>query len=315
MDAPFLPARVERTQHRPVLAYAMVSTAALLWALNGTVSKVILSSGVSSLRLAEVRSTGALAIFGTVLAVVRPRSLRVTRREVPFLVFFGICGLAFVQWLYFLAIHRIEIGVSLVIQYMAPVVVAAWARFVLREPVRRRIWVALVLALAGLSLVVDLWHGVNLDGIGVAAALGAAAAYALYILLAERAVGTREPASLLAWGFLFATIFWAVVQPWWSFPAHVVGERVSLQGNLASLHLPVWALMLWMIVFGTVIPFLLLVGALRHVPATRAAIIAMLEPVAGALIAYLWLSESLGPGQLVGGGIALAAVFLAQTAR
>src|SRR5437588_2461451 len=293
----------------------MVSSAALLWALNGTVSKVILASGVSSLRLAEVRSTGAVLILGAFVALLRPESLRVRRRELPFLVFFGVCGLAFVQWLYFLAIHRIEIGVSLVIQYIAPVLVAAWARFVLREPVRRRIWVALVLALTGLSLVVDLWHGVNLDGLGVAAALGAAGAYALYILLAERAVGTRDPASLLAWGFLFAAVFWALVQPWWSFPGRLVTKHVSLHGNLASLHLPVWALMLWMIVFGTVVPFLLLVGALRHVPATRAAIIAMLEPVAGALIAYLWLSESLDPGQLAGGAIVLAAVFLAQTAR
>ena len=73
--------------------------------------------------------------------------------------------------------------------------------------------------------------------------------------------------------------------------------------------------MAWMVVFGTVVPFLLLVGALRHVPATRAAIIAMLEPVAGAFIAWIWLSESLGAAQLVGGGIVLSAVFLAQTAR
>ncbi len=293
----------------------MVSAAALLWALNGTVSKVILASGVSSLRLAEVRSTGAVVLLGSALAILRPQSLRVRRSELPFLVFFGICGLALVQWLYFIAIHRIQIGISLVIQYIAPVLVAAWARFVMHEPVRRRIWVALVLALGGLSLVVDLWHGVNLDSLGVAAAIGAAFAYALYVLLAERAVGTRDPASLLAWGFLFAAVFWAVVQPWWSFPAQLVDNHVSLHGNLAGWHLPVWALMAWMVVFGTVVPFLLLVGALRHVSATRAAIIAMLEPVAGALIAYLWLSESLDLGQLVGGGIVLTAVFLAQTAR
>jgi len=315
VDAPFFPARIERIEPRPVLAYVMVSAAALLWALNGTVSKVILASGVSSLRLAEVRSTGAVVLLGSALAILRPQSLRVRRSELPFLVFFGICGLALVQWLYFIAIHRIQIGISLVIQYIAPVLVAAWARFVMHEPVRRRIWVALVLALGGLSLVVDLWHGVNLDSLGVAAAIGAAFAYALYVLLAERAVGTRDPASLLAWGFLFAAVFWAVVQPWWSFPAQLVDNHVSLHGNLAGWHLPVWTLMAWMVVFGTVVPFLLLVGALRHVSATRAAIIAMLEPVAGALIAYLWLSESLDLGQLVGGGIVLTAVFLAQTAR
>ena len=247
MDAPFLPARIERTEHRPALAYAMVSAAALLWALNGTVSKVILSSGVSSLRLAEVRSTGAVLVFVLVLALVRPQSLRIRRSELPFLVFFGVCGLALVQWLYFVAIHRIEIGISLVIQYMAPVLVAAWARFVMHERVRRRIWVALLLALAGLTLVVDLWHGFALDGLGVAAALGAAGAYALYILLAERAVGTRDPGSLLCWGFFFAAVFWAVAEPWWSFPAHLVVDRVSLHGNLAGWHLPVWSLMAWMI--------------------------------------------------------------------
>ncbi len=51
------------------------------------------------------------------------------------------------QWFYFLAIHRLAIGVALLIEYLAPLLVALWARFVYHEPVRRRIWVALALAL------------------------------------------------------------------------------------------------------------------------------------------------------------------------
>ena len=73
--------------------------------------------------------------------------------------------------------------------------------------------------------------------------------------------------------------------------------------------------MLAMIVVGTIVPFLLLVGALRHIPATRAGVTAMFEPVAGALVAYAWLGESLSGVQLTGGAIVLTGILLAQTAR
>ena len=312
---PILPAREEPRARRPLLGYAMVLSAATLFAANGTVSKVILASGLSSLRLTQVRSTGALAGLVIGLALASPRSLRVRRAELPLLAVFGIGGLALVQWFYFVAIHRLEIGIALLIQYLAPLLVALWTRFVLHDRVRRRIWVALALALSGLTLVVQIWRGVELNGVGVAAALGGACSLALYILLAERAVATRDPISLSAFGFLFAAIFWAIIQPWWSFPSGVVARRVSLLGHLGGLHVPVWALMAWMIVLGTIVPFGLIVAALRHIPATRAGIAAMLEPPASALVAFVWLGESLGAFQLAGGAIVLAGILLAQSSR
>jgi drug/metabolite transporter (DMT)-like permease len=235
--------------------------------------------------------------------------------ELPYFIVFGIGGLALVQWFYFLAIHRLEIGIALLIQYIAPVLVALWARYVLHEPVRRRIWLALILALAGLALVVQIWSGLSLDAVGVVASLGAAGSYALYILMAEHRVGDRDPISLVGLGFFFASVFWAVLSPWWSFPGHLIGDDVSLHGHLSSLHVPVWLLMTWMIVLGTIVPFALLVSALRHVSATRAGIVAMLEPVAGVIVAWIWLDESLGGVQLAGAAVVLAAIFLAQSAR
>jgi len=300
---------------RPVLGYAMVLAATCMWGVNGTVSKAILGVGLSSPRLTEVRSTGAAVVLALALALTHPWRLRVRRGEVLFLLAFGTVGLAAVQWLYFFAIHRLKIGIALLIQYLAPVLIALWARFVAKEQVRRRIWVALVLSLTGLSLVVDLRHGVSLDALGTTAALGAAVAFATYILLAEHAVGRRDPVSLLCLGFTVAALFWAVVQPWWSFPFSVVSDRVTLDGALLTTTSPVWLLMLTMIVVGTIVPFLLLVGALRHISATRAGVTAMFEPVAGALVAYAWLGESLSASQLLGGGIVLAGILLAQTAR
>jgi drug/metabolite transporter (DMT)-like permease len=301
-------------QPRPALGYAMVAVAATLFALNGTVSKVVLASGIGSGELTEVRCAGALVGLALIAALTRPASLHIRVGELPLLVALGI-GLALVQWSYFFAIHRLDIGIALLIQYIAPILVALWARFVFHEPVRRRIWVALVLSLAGLTLIVEIWHGGRLSGPGVAACLVAAVTYAGYVLIAERGVRTRDPISLSAWGFFFATVFWTVAAPWWNFPAARVGDDVSLLGNLASHHLPVWVLMLWVVVLGAIVPFGLIVGALRHISATRAGITAMLEPVVAIMVAWAWLGESLAPAQLSGAVFPLPGIGLAQTAR
>ena len=227
----------------------------------------------------------------------------------------GVGGLALVQWSYFFAIHRVEIGIALVIQFVGPILVALWARFVYGEHVRRRIWLALVLALTGLVLIVELWKAQRPDGAGLAAAALAAVTYAGYILLAERGVRRRDPISLSAWGFLFATLFWSVLAPWWHFPAARADNRVSLLGNLASSHLPVWGLMLWMVVLGTIVPFALVVSALRHISATRAGITGMLEPVLAIFVAWAWLGETLNLLQASGATVTLAGIAIAQPSR
>lgn len=314
VDAPFIPG-VEGRERRPLVGYAMVMVAAVLFAVNGTVSKVVLASGISSLELVQVRSTGAFLGFVLVLAVFDRGSLRLTRAELPWLVAYGVLGVALVQWFYFLSIHRLPIGIALLIEYLGPLLVALWARYVFHERVRRRIWAALTLAIAGLAVIVEIWSGVALDGVGVLTALGAAFTLAAYVLLAERGVRTHSPASLSCFGFFFASLFWVVVQPVWRFPFGRTDESVSLLGNLDAQQAPVWLLMLFIVVVGTMVTFFLVASALRHVSATRTGIVAMLEPVVATAVAFAWLGESFGAAQLLGGGIVLAGILLAQTAR
>lgn len=317
-DAPFaVEERAERRVSRPVVGYALVLAAIGFWSLNATVAKVVVDSGgLSALRLSELRATGAGLVLLLAVAAIRPRSLRLTRRDLAFFAAFGIAGLACVHFLYFTAITHLDIGIALVIQYIAPVLVALWARFFVHEPVRRRLWVALALALTGLALVVELWSGGALDGVGVASSLGAACAYALYILMAERSLHRgRDVFSLLALGFAFAAAFWAVVQPWWSFPGGILQRDADLLGRLGGTSAPVWLLVTYIVLFGTVVPFVLMVAALHYIPATRATVIAMAEPVLAGLVAYAWLTEEIGPLQILGGMLVLAGIVLAQTAR
>src|SRR3954451_15536476 len=245
----------------------MVLAAATLFGINGTVAKAALSSGLSSLRLTEARSAGAFIGLTLFALARRPSSLRVALHDLLRLACFGAIGVAFVQLFSFLAIHRLAIAIALLIQYLGPLLVAIWARTFGHEHVRRRIWAALGLSLAGLTLMVQLWNGVSLDGLGVVYALLGAVAYAAYLLLAEREVSTRDTISLMAWGFFFATLFWSIVQPWWTFPARAVGRTVSLQGNLADVHAPVCALLVRVVILGSIAPFSLSVGPLRHIRA------------------------------------------------
>jgi drug/metabolite transporter (DMT)-like permease len=73
--------------------------------------------------------------------------------------------------------------------------------------------------------------------------------------------------------------------------------------------------MLWMVALGTIVPFALVVAALRRISATRAGITAMLEPVVAIAIAWLWLGESLNPVQVSGAAVTLAGVSLALSSR
>jgi drug/metabolite transporter (DMT)-like permease len=288
--------------------------AAALFAVNGTVSKVLLTGGITALRLTELRCAGALLGLGVVLAVVSPQRLRVRLRELPMLAAFGIAGVAATQWFYFVAIGRLPVGIALLFEYTAPLMVALWARFVLHEQVRSRVWVALVLALGGLALVAQVWAGGSLDGTGVAAALAAAVALAAYYLLGERSTTTRDPLSTTFWSFVFATAFWTVLQPWWSFPWESLDGSTALLGNVDGTA-PVWLLAASMVVLGTILPFVLVLTGLRHLPATRVGVVGMLEPVLAAAVAWAWLGEALGAAQLVGGAVVLAGIVLAQTAR
>jgi drug/metabolite transporter (DMT)-like permease len=300
---------------RPGRGFVYLVAAAMLFAVNGTVSKVILEDGLTAPRLTELRCAGAAVGLALVLLVVSPGRLRISLREMPLLAAYGIAGVALTQCFYFVAITRMPVSIALLFEYTAPLMVALWARFVMHQQVRSRVWAALALALVGLALVAEVWSGGSLDGVGIAAALAAAVALAAYYLLGEHGTSRRDPLSTTFWAFVFATLFWSVVQPLWSFPFDGLTGDTSLLGNLDDLTLPLWSLMTWMVVLGTIVPFVLLLSALHHLPATRVGMVGMLEPVLAGLVAWLWLSEALSAAQLVGAAVVLAGIVLAQTSR
>ena len=312
-----LPGVTPGDHRRPALGYLLYLGAAVLFGINGTVSKFILLSGVESARLSQLRVTAAFVVLLAVVALTNRPALRLRRGELGLLVAYGVLGVAMTQWLYFVAIARLPVGVALLIEFTAPFMVALWVRFGLHQPVPGRVWGALVIALLGLSMVAQVWSGFVLDGLGVLAGFGAAAALAVYYLLGERGVHgpyPRDAVSLTLWGFGAAALFWFVVQPWWSFPWSTLATTVQPFGS-GSSDIPVTWFVVWMVVLGTVVPFWLVVKSLHHLSASQASVVGMTEPVIASLVAWVLLGEVLTPVQLVGGFVVLGGVLLAERSR
>jgi drug/metabolite transporter (DMT)-like permease len=294
---------------------AMALGAAVLFSLNGTASKLVLEAGMSPLRLVEIRCAGAAACLVAIVAARSPGSLRVPARELGFLAVYGVTGIAMVQFFYLVAISRLPVGIALLLEFTAPLLVALWVRFVRGEPVRRRVWAALVLCLTGLSLVTEVWTGLSLDGLGILAGMGAALALATYYLLGERGLVRRDSLSLAAWSFVFAGLLWSAVQPWWTFPVGLLADDVALPGPLAGAVAPVWLLVAFVVLAGTVAPFLLVLGAIGRIGPARSGLLGMSEPVGAGLVAWIVLGEVLSSTQVVGVAVVLVGIVLAETAR
>src|SRR5436190_2102205 len=270
-----------------------------MFALGGNLARYMLDDGVSAMRLSQLRSAGSLVLLALALALTDPERMRVRRADVPQLAFLGICGLALVHATYYAAIDRLEIGVALVIQYMAPLLLLLWLRSFPGRRVAPSLWGAVALAIAGCALVVRAYDPGALDGAGVLYATGAAITFAIYMVASERAGHRYESVTTLLWAFAFATLFWAIVQPWWAFPFARVDPWLALG----------------VIVIGTLLPFICVVAALRHLPAPRVAVAATLEPVLAAVFAWWLHDERLAVVQLVGGALVLGAVLWVQSHR
>jgi len=299
---------------RPALGYGFTVGAAGLFAVNGTISTLALQAGIAPTRLTALRCSGAAIGLLLVLALTSPGRLRVTWREVPFLAVFGVVGVALTQFLYYVAIGRLPVGIALVFEMTAPVFIALYVRLVRREQVRSRLWAALLLSLSGLLFVAQVWQGGgSLDPLGVAAGLTAAVCLATYYLMGERGTVTRDPVALTCWSFVAAALFWAIAAPWWDFEPAVLAERVPV--SLGSLELPLWLLVAWIVVLGAIVPFWFSIAALPHLSPTTAGLVATVEPVFASVVAWVWLGQVLSGWQVLGGAVVLTGIGLAQTAR
>ncbi|WP_167041770.1 DMT family transporter [Salinibacterium sp. ZJ454] len=296
------------------MGYVYALLAAVLFGVNGSVTKVTMEVGLDPTQLTQFRVLGTAILAGIALVVIDRRAFRVTARQLAWFAFLGVFGVALLQASYAVAVQLLPVGIALLLEYMAVLMVAVVAFFFFHERVKARLWVAIACVLAGLALVAEIWAS-ELNGVGVLMALAAAVMLTIYFLVGERQVAATSPLAVSFWSMAFAAVFWAFLSGWWRIDPVSFVTPVSLGGNLASVEVPMLVPLLWNVVLGSFAPFLLSFLALRHLPATAAGVVASSEVLFAFFFAWLWLGESLDAVQLIGAGVVLVGIVLAQTAR
>ena len=294
--------------------FLMIS-AAMLFALGGVAAKVLRTADMDAFRLTQIRTTGAALILIT-FAVLKGKSQLYARKdELKDLIIFGTVGVAAVTSFYFFAIKYLYVSVALVIEFTASIWIVLYLRFIKKKQVSPIMWWGIACAFSGLFLLSQIWTGTTLHPLGVAVAFADAFALAIYFLLADRLSQKRSSLSLMSWGIGVAAVFWALVLPWWNFPFEYLTNTYSLEGNLSNYSAPGWVLILWIIIIGTVIPYLFTVTGIRELSASTGSVIGMIEPLFAGAIAWWLLSEAFNTTQLIGCAVLLFGIYLADKAR
>jgi drug/metabolite transporter (DMT)-like permease len=288
---------------------------AFFFSLSGIVVTVVMKH-LPALRLAEVRSVSAVVILGTYVLFTRPEIIKVKISEIPRLALYGVVGFAFVNFGYLFGIQRgVPLGLVLIIEFTAPIWIALWVKIVRKGFVANEMWLAVALSFAGLILVAKVWEGFKFDLIGLLAASLCAFCLAAYFLMSEKIGKSREPIATMIFGMGFASIFWLVVLPPWTFPFEVFSVQMELGGIAKGTMLPGWLLIGAAAIFGTVVPYMLVLSGMKVLSASTSSVIGMLEPVIAGAFAWIWFGQSWDAIQLAGAAIVLVGIYLADRAK
>jgi len=288
---------------------------AIFFSLNGVIVTLVLDH-MTTFRLAQVRAIGTFFSLFIITFIQDRNSLKAERREIPTLIFYGVFGYAMVQLGYFIGIAQgVPLSLVLIIEFTAPIWIVLWIKFVRKGAVANDMWAAIALSLLGLIFVAKVWEGFTFDLFGTLGALGAALALAVYFLMSQSQGAKRSAQAMVVWGMGVAGLFWSIVLPIWNFPTQIFTTSINLQGRFSDYSAPGWLLIAYIIVFGTMVPYLLVVGGIRRLSASTSSVIGMLEPVLAGAFAWIWLSQSWSAIQLVGGVIVLVGIYIADRAK
>jgi inner membrane transporter RhtA len=265
-----------------------------LFGISGAVAGGVFDT-ISPAQVAQARSLIA-AILLLAYATYR-KALRPTGAWWK-LALLGL-NLALVNVTFYWAIDLLGVGPGATVQFLAPILVLVWVAVVQREHIGPFAWVAAAAAVFGVGLVTEAWTVGTSDLTGFGAGLASAVLFATYLIYGEHLGTEFKPATVGAWGFVFASAFWAVVLPWWTFPfssASEVGLELLIIG-----------------VVGTAVPFVLEFGALAMTSSGVVGIVATAEPPIAAVAAAALLDQRLEPVQWT--GIIIVALAVAAVQR
>lgn len=261
----------------------LIILAGCFWGSMGIFVRRLGTYGFSSVQIVSIRVTLAGLIFTLVLLVKDRAGFRISLRDLPLFLGLGLGSILFFTVCYFTAITMMPLSTAAILLYTSPVWIMLMSVLFFHEKLDRRKMTALVLAFAGCVFV----SGISGEGItptGLLVGIGSGIGYGLYSILGTIALRRYSPYTVTAYTFIFAAVgSWIICRPTDMFNKFSNAADPGFLAVLCGLTALITA----------VIPFLAYTLGLQNVEASKAGIIATIEPMVATLIGIVVFSEPL----------------------
>lgn len=285
-----------------LLGIATVLAAGSIWGTLGLFAKILYADGVSFEALVAFRAVvGWVAVFLFVMATGGVRSLRVSGRDLAFLVPLGLVGIGAFYLLYFYTVRESTVGTAAILLYSSPAFVVILARLFLGERLGPPKMAALLLTFCGIALVAGAYDPANLEVSPPVLLTGllSGLTYGLYSIFGRPVAGRLGPAVILSYALFFGGLL-------------LTAFAIPTLDTLAGLTFGSYAILLMLAVVHTTLAFALYTFGLGRLGAGRSAIVATVEPVVAGTAGILLLGEEATVFKIAGALLVLGGAALAQ---
>jgi drug/metabolite transporter (DMT)-like permease len=278
---------------------------------SGPFAKSLMEAGWSPTAAVTARLAGGALLMVIFATIVKRDWLREALQHGKTVVAYGLIPIAGAQLCYFNAVAHLSVGVALLLEYTAPILVVGWVWATTRRKPSGLTLTGVALAIAGIMLVLNVFAGAHINLVGVSWALAAAVCAACYFLMSSSVAADGDglnSITLATAGLIVGAAAVAALGATGAMPLTFTTNEAVVAGWTTSWLVPVIALAL----IPTAIAYTLGIMGIARLRPRFASLVGLSEVMFAVLAAWVLLGEAVTPTQAVGGGVVLVGLALAR---
>ena len=282
--------------------FLLLFLAVLFWGGSAPLGKFLIVTRFDTLIIVQTRTSLAFILLLIFFLLIDRSVFRIELRDIWKFAMLGVLGVAITNYTYYYTVKEASVATAILVQYTAPVWIVLYSVLLLKEDRLDRVTiVSLVIALVGCYFAVTSgsMQSINLKGWAIITGPMSAFTFAYQVIGTKQLIKRYSIWTLLLYMFGFSAIFWLCVNPPWN----VIAKHYNYSD---------WGILWVFAIVSILIPQMAFASGLKHLDASTAGIISVMEPVIAIVAAFLILGESLSVIQMFGGLMVLFAVGLLQ---
>jgi drug/metabolite transporter (DMT)-like permease len=285
---------------------------AFTFGMSGPFAKALMEAGWSPTAAVTARLAGGALVMAVFATIVKPDWIREARAHARTVVAYGLVPIAGAQLCYYNAVSHLSVGVALLLEYTAPILVVGWIWGTTRRRPRTMTLAGVALAVAGIMLVLNVFSGsAHINATGVAWGLAAAICAACYFMMSDEVSADGSglnSITLAAGGLVVGAIAVGLLGLTGVMPLTFTANNA----DVAALTVPWWVPVIMLAVVATAIAYTLGISGVARLRPSFASLVGLGEVLFAVLSAWVLLGEAVTVTQAVGGVVVLLGLALAR---